>query len=864
MSIDYGTEWFKVGLIKPGIPLDVALNKDSKRKTQAVVTLRDNERIYGSDAVSLAGRFPQFTYFNLKSIAGKPYNDKHSVEYRHRFVNTMDIDPERNMPIFRHNGTTELTVEELIAYQFQNAREQARQTAGEDVRDVVITVTPFATQHERQAILDAAELAGLKVLSLIHDETAVALNYAVSRQFTTTPENHVFYDMGAGSTVASVVSFSNVEVKEGKKKRQYPQIEVKAIGFDRTLGGHEFDVRLMDHLANGFMKLHKDKVKTDIRTSDGAMARLLKEANRVKQILSANTEMSASVEGLHEDIDFKMKVTRAELESMCSDLLGRVQNPIQQALAAAKLQVDDVKSVVLVGGSVRIPAVQRKLNDVVGYQRIAKNVNADEAAVLGAAFRGASLSNQFRLTKQIKIKDVTIFPIEVTYEPEQSSEEGHAIRTTLFHEFGTMGVRKIMSFKRQSDFTFDINYAKTAEEQDKDVGLDKIGHVKVTGLTAALEKHQDDIKSSENPPKVRVTIEMSDSGIVSVPEASVTIEVNDNGKATFKDKVKSFFGSKEDKPTASEQQEGASETSQATQNETVPASENNTAAENETTVQAKTTKEPTLLKFPLEVEYIPTGPAPLSKKAKDAARQRIKELDYLDQQRRYREEARNSLESFVYRTQDFLEDDVVAKVTSEKEQEHLREKLSETSDWLYDEGEDAEAGAYSERLRGLQSLERRIRTRHFEYLKREENVSRLTTSVQLAQTFVEQSRQTEAKDQEPVYTDEELDNLLKLAETVEQWKITKVAEQEKLGDQVDPVLTTAATDEKCKQVDEALMKLIRKKKASSSSKKSEKPTADENAGKNESKSDQNDQDTTEEVKEEENTEHEEQHEHDEL
>jgi hypoxia up-regulated 1 len=138
MSIDYGTEWFKVGLIKPGIPLDVALNKDSKRKTQSVVTIRDNERIYGSDAVSLAGRFPHLTYSNLKSIMGKSYDDPHCEEYRARSVTNMALDDGR--PIFVHNDTA-LSIEELIAYQFQNAKQQASNTAGENVKDVVITVS---------------------------------------------------------------------------------------------------------------------------------------------------------------------------------------------------------------------------------------------------------------------------------------------------------------------------------------------------------------------------------------------------------------------------------------------------------------------------------------------------------------------------------------------------------------------------------------------------------------------------------------------------------------------------------------------------------------------------------------------------
>ncbi|KAG0170074.1 hypothetical protein DFQ28_002523 [Apophysomyces sp. BC1034] len=818
MSIDYGTEWFKVGLIKPGIPLDVALNKDSKRKTQAVVTIRDSERIYGSDAISLAGRFPHLTYFNLKSIVGKTYNDKHSIEYRQRFVNNMIADPHRNTPLFRHNETVDLSVEELIAYQFQNAREQAVNTAGEDVKDVVITVTPFMTQHERQAILDAAELAGLNVLSLIHDETAVALNYAINRQFTNTPEYHIFYDMGAGSTVASVVSFSNVEVKEGKKTHSAPHLEVKSVGFDRTLGGHEFDVRLLKHLADGFMKKHESVVKTNIYDSDGAMTRLMKEANRVKMILSANTETSASVESLHENIDFKMKITRAELELMTKDLLDRVEGPIQSALRAANMKVDDIKSLVLVGGSVRIPAVQDGLSAVMGVQKIAKNVNGDEAAVLGAAFRGASLSNQFRLTKQIKIKDVTIFPVEVNYEAELDTYEKKATRVTLFNEFGSIGTRKIMTFKRQSDFEFDLTYGKTAEEQDKEIGLDKIAKVKISGLTAALEKYPEDVRAADKSPKVRVSIEMSESGILTVPEASVSIETNEGDKATFTDKVKSFFGSKEEK----EKPESDKSTENAAENQQNQTDSNPVEPQNATVEANAEVKEPksTVVKVPLDVTFIPTGFIPMTSEAKVAAKQRIRELDTLDKKRRLREESRNALESFVYRIQDFLYDSTVETVSTEDERTDLREQLSETSDWLYDEGEDAETSAYIERLKKLQLLEKPITYRRLEYLQRDSVVKKLERSLQKARNFVTAMF---ALGEERYHTEEELNDVLATVKDVEEWKTEKVTAQKSLADSVDPILTTADVGKKTTQVDDALEKLKRKKKPKVIKKKEEEP-----------------------------------------
>lgn len=164
-------------------------------------------------------------------------------------------------------------------------------------------------------------------------------------------------------------------------------------------------------------------------------------------------------------------------------------------------------------------------------QKIAKNVNADEAAVLGAAFRGASLSNQFRLSKQIAIKDVSLYPVDVSYKPENKGKEAKTpVSSTLFEKFGPIATRKIMTFNRVNDFDFDIAYGK-----DADAGFTDLAKVKITGLTEAMKKHKDDIKNSEIPPKVRVTFELSSSGIVSVPEATLQI-----GKLTFKGRSSSI------------------------------------------------------------------------------------------------------------------------------------------------------------------------------------------------------------------------------------------------------------------------------------------------------------------------------------
>ncbi|KAI8889869.1 HSP70-domain-containing protein [Backusella circina FSU 941] len=804
MSIDYGVEWFKVGLIKPGMPLDVALNKDSKRKTQSVVTIRNHERIFGSDSISLAARFPHLTYFNLKNIIGKTFDDEHCQAFRKRYTNEMKEDPIRHTPLFVHDEN-QLSVEELIAYQFQNARLQASNTAGENVKDVVITVPPFANQYERQAILDAAELAGLNVLSLMHDETAVALNYAVNRELSKTPENHMFYDMGSGSTVASIVTF--VETSEG-----VPQIEVKGVGYDRTLGGHEFDARLLHHLAQGFIKINK----ADITTSVNAMTRLLKEANRVKQILSANTETAASVENIHQGLDFKMKVSRAELESLCADLITRVKIPMEIALKNANMTVDDIQSVVLVGGNVRIPSVQNELIKLVGAQKIAKNVNGDEAAVLGAAFRGASLSTQFRLTKNIAIKDITVFPIDIIYKADAIGDEVH---TTLFDQFGSIGERKTLQFAHDNDIEFNIMYGEDAGN-----GITDIAKVKITGVKEVIKKHADDLKSQ----KMHVVFEMSNSGMFSVPEAYFEIP-----KRSFKDKVKSFFG-KDKKDTKVESTEPDAE-----QNESTTETNDN---KNDTATEKEQEETLTFIKIPLIIEYTQTGLLPLTPERKAEAKKRIAQLDLGDKMQKEREESRNGLESFVYRVQEFLYEDDIPKVVTEKDLEDFRIKLSETSEWLYGDGESANTAEYTRRLNELQKIEQGIQFRLNEFINRDKNINDVASAVQSARSFIDIVKQ----DPEQFITQDDINTILELADSTEKWMAEKVDAQNKLADTDEPVIVSSQVVERTSVLKDHLVTLIERIKVEKSAKEVK---STQNTEQNDQQQEQQNQSNTEETSE---------------
>merc|ERR1711934_1230493 len=200
----------------------------------------------------------------------------------------------------------------------------------------------FFNQVERLALVAAAQLGGLNVLQLMNNPMAVALNYGMFRrkEINGTVKHIMLYDMGAGATTATVIGFQIVKTKDRGFAETHPQAQVLGVGFDRTLGGAELRFRVREFLADKFNAL--GKTKTDVRTVPRAMGKLLKEAERVKLILSANNDCYAQIENVMEDIDFKVKVSRDKLLELIDDMLPRVIQPVEKALSTSAMSMENI------------------------------------------------------------------------------------------------------------------------------------------------------------------------------------------------------------------------------------------------------------------------------------------------------------------------------------------------------------------------------------------------------------------------------------------------------------------------------------------------------------------------------------------
>ncbi|XP_041098269.1 hypoxia up-regulated protein 1, partial [Polyodon spathula] len=525
MSVDLGSEWMKIAIVKPGVPMEIVLNRESRRKTPVAVCLKENERLFEDGALGMSAKNPKLVFRYLQDIIGKTLDNPQVALYQKRFPeHQLEKDEVRGTVLYRVSDELRYSPEEILGMVLNYSRSLAQEFAEQPIKDIVITVPAFFNQAERRAVLQAAQMADLKVLQLINDNTAVALNYGVFRRkdINSTAQNVMFYDMGSESTVATIVTYQSVKTKDAGTQ---PQLQIRGVGFDRSLGGFEMELRLRDHLAKLFNE--QKKSKKDVRDNVRAMAKLLKEANRLKTVLSANVDHMAQVEGLLDDIDFKSRVTRAELEELCADLFQRVPGPVQQALSSAEMTMDEIESVILVGGATRVPKVQELLLKAVGKEELSKNINADEAAAMGAVYQAAALSKAFKV-KPFLVRDAAIYPIQVefTRDTEEDEEGVKSIKhnkRVLFQRMSPYPQRKVITFNRYTDdFQFNINYGDMSFLSEEDLrifGPLNLTTVQLSGVGSSFKKHADTESKG-----IKAHFNMDESGLLSLDRVESVFE----------------------------------------------------------------------------------------------------------------------------------------------------------------------------------------------------------------------------------------------------------------------------------------------------------------------------------------------------
>ena len=568
------------------------------------------------------------------------------------------------------------TATQLVAMFLSKVKATASAELKLPVSDIVISVPAWFTDVQRRALMDAAEIAGLKLLRLINDTTATALGYGIPRTDLPTaeekPKRVAFVDIGHSDYTCSIVEF-----KKG-------ELAVKSTTYDRHFGGRDFDKALIQHFAREW----KEKYKIDINTNPKALVRTAAACEKMKKILSANAQAPISIESLMNDVDVSGMMKREELEQLVQPLLDRATVPLEQALAEAKMKVEDIDSIEMVGGCTRVPSLKDRISKYFG-KGLSFTLNQDEAVARGCAFSCAILSPVFRV-RDFSVHDIVNYPIEFNWEqsPDIPDED---TSLTVFNKGNVMPSTKILTFYRKQPFDLEAKYAKPELLPGKMspwIGRFSVKGVKANGeddfmickLKARLNLHGvlnvesgyyvEDVEVEEPIPEEKEgeKAEKKDGDVSPPPFLSPSyMPANDALKKAPHTKLKNFakglFGSSKRESTSkplTDISNQAMETDQA----------NGTAEPKPKTRKVK--KQVRKGELPLSA-----GTASMDQASKDTAAEKEGSMFMEDKLVADTEDKKNELESYIYELRGKI-DDQYAEFASEEEKAKLKEKLDQS------------------------------------------------------------------------------------------------------------------------------------------------------------------------------------------
>ncbi|CAM8987794.1 unnamed protein product [Rhodiola kirilowii] len=699
-SVDLGSEWLKVAVVnlKPGqVPISVAINEMSKRKSPALVAFQSGDRLIGEEAAGIVARYPDKVYSNVRDMIGKPYGYvKELIDSLYLQYDIVE-DYRGAVGIRIDDGVTIYSVEELTAMILGYALNLAEFHSKVPIKDAVITVPPYFGQAERKGLLQAAQLAGMNVLSLLNEYSGAALQYGIDKDFSNESRHVIFYDMGARSTYAALVYFSSYKTKEFGKTISANQFQVKDVSWNSDLGGQHMEGRLVEYFADEFNKQLGNEV--DVRKSSKAMAKLKKQVKRTKEILSANTVAPLSVESLYDDRDFRSTITREKFEELCKDLWEKSLVPIKEVLEHSDLKMSDIYAVELIGGATRVPKLQSTLQDFLGKSSLDKHLDSDEAIVLGASLHAANLSDGIKLNRKLGMVDGSTYGYVIQLDAPGLQSNDNS-RQVLVPRLKKLPSKMFRSIEYEKDFEVSLAY-ESEDLLPPGTTSPIFAQYAVSGLADATEKYSS--RNLSSPIKANMHFSLSRSGVLSLDRADAVIEITEwvdvpKANATL-DNSTSVSSNKSTEDGPQNTSEGTNNGEQATNT-----SDSKTEKNTEDAAVEKKLKKRTF-RVPLKITEKTKGPGmPLSKETLSEAKGKLQQLDKKDADRRRTAELKNDLEGYIYATREKLETSELESVSTSEERQAFTEKLEEVQEWLYMDGEDANATDFREKLDMLKSI----------------------------------------------------------------------------------------------------------------------------------------------------------------